>query len=149
MAEFLIRAENHWTEALTPEQRAERGITDEAFNARGEKGDIVVVMPDGHPWGREECLPKFIIIKAPTITIAQTKFLECNLSALNIDNENVMKKRRQFRVPSAIVDEIIAQGGVLTITKKILDNIKARVKKRYINISGEIVETDLTDGDFA
>lgn len=33
-----------------------------------KRGMPVVVMPDGWPWGSEERLPRFVVIKIPTIT---------------------------------------------------------------------------------
>jgi len=38
-----------------------------------KKGYPVVVMPDGHTWGKEESLPKFIIVKCPEVTVEQCK----------------------------------------------------------------------------
>ena len=34
-----------------------------------KRGMPVVVMPDTHTWGREECLPKFVIIKIPGVSV--------------------------------------------------------------------------------
>src|ERR1043166_9865558 len=30
-----------------------------------KRGDVVIVMPDGHPWGREEGPPTFLVVKVP------------------------------------------------------------------------------------
>lgn len=38
-----------------------------------KRGMPVVVMPDNHPWGLEERLPKFVVIKFPTTSIAQVE----------------------------------------------------------------------------
>ena len=38
-----------------------------------KKGYPVVVMPDGQTWGREECLPKFVIVKCPEVTVEQAR----------------------------------------------------------------------------
>lgn len=35
-----------------------------------KRGDVVVVMPDGHVWGKEERLPKFFILKVPGLSVA-------------------------------------------------------------------------------
>lgn len=47
--------------------------SDPVTDARGcyKVGDPVLVMPDGHPWGAEEGLPKFWIVKVPGATVAQ------------------------------------------------------------------------------
>jgi hypothetical protein len=34
-----------------------------------KRGMPVVVMPDSHTWGRQECLPKFVIIKLPGVSV--------------------------------------------------------------------------------
>jgi len=42
-----------------------------------KRGMPVVVMPDSHTWGREECLPKFVIIKIPGVSVDRVmKYLE-------------------------------------------------------------------------
>lgn len=45
-----------------------------------QEGDPVVVMPDGHEWGREEALPpdeggRFFILKIPGATVEEVKSL--------------------------------------------------------------------------
>lgn len=60
MAEVLVKA----IDATHP---------DPVKDARGcyKRGDPVVVMEDGHPWGSEEGLPKFWIVKIPGATVEQ------------------------------------------------------------------------------
>jgi len=42
-----------------------------------KRGMVVVIMPDGHPWGAQEGLPKFAVIKIPNITVGQaTKYTQ-------------------------------------------------------------------------
>lgn len=42
-------------------------------------GDPVVVQPDGHVWGAEEGLPRFWVVKVPSVTVAQAlAYLERN-----------------------------------------------------------------------
>ena len=36
-------------------------------------GDPVVVMPDGHQWGKEEGYPKFKVVKVPDLSVADAK----------------------------------------------------------------------------
>ena len=38
-----------------------------------KRGDPVVVMPDGHEWGRKECLPKFYVVKVPGLSVEVAK----------------------------------------------------------------------------
>ena len=62
MAEILFKA----IDATNPDPDKDR---------RGcyKKGYPVVVMPDGHTWGKEEALPKFIIVKCTEVTVEQCK----------------------------------------------------------------------------
>ena len=32
-------------------------------------GHVIAIMPDGHEWGSQECLPKFYIIKIPGVSV--------------------------------------------------------------------------------
>lgn len=76
-AEFLVRAKGHWMDNYNYEQID--NLTSEQyvqFNARTQTGDIVVVRPDGWEWGREECLPNFIVIKIPGVAIEDGKKYE-------------------------------------------------------------------------
>lgn len=63
-------------------------------------GDIVVAMPDGHTWGKEEGLPKFWIIRCPEIP--QEK-LEYYISPKNDPNTKERLARRQYQV---LVDQL-------------------------------------------
>lgn len=54
MAELLIKAISH----IHPD--SEKNIT-----GAYKKGDIVVIMPDGHVWGAKEGPPKFVLAKVP------------------------------------------------------------------------------------
>jgi hypothetical protein len=54
MAEILVKAQNLL-------------LNDGMDHERYQRGYPVVVMEDGHRWGREETLPKFIVIKIPGV----------------------------------------------------------------------------------
>lgn len=120
MAEFLIRAKGHWLDGADI-----NGMTvDEAkaYNARSEKGDIIVVRPDGWTWGRLECLPDFIVVKIPDFDPAG-KYEEALMSGKDI------LKRRKYRVPSNWVDLAISKNlSVVTYKKKVvLDNLIKKI----------------------
>ncbi len=34
-----------------------------------KRGDIVIVRPDGHPWGSKEGLPDFVLLKLPGVAV--------------------------------------------------------------------------------
>ena len=63
MAEFLIKARD--TIDL-PKDKVKR-------NRCYMRGDIVVVMPDGHEWGKEERLPKFVVVKIAGMPVETAK----------------------------------------------------------------------------
>lgn len=58
MAEILIKA---ISAAHADPMKDQRGCY--------KRGMPVVVMPDGHPWGLEEGLPKFVLLKIPLIPV--------------------------------------------------------------------------------
>ncbi len=49
--------------------------TDPAIDQAGcyKAGMPVVVMPDGHPWGPKEGLPRFFVVKFPGVSVAQIR----------------------------------------------------------------------------
>lgn len=99
MAEFLIKARNA-THA------------DPVKDARGcyKRGDIVVVMPDGHLWGSKEGLPDFVIVKVPGVDHERArKYLA---------QEPVLRRRFRIRVddvPLTIRNQLRDTGQV-TVT---------------------------------
>lgn len=58
MAEILIKAVN----ATHPDPETDR-------TGCYKRGMPVVVMPDGHPWGSAERLPRFVVIKVPGVPV--------------------------------------------------------------------------------
>ena len=42
-----------------------------------KRGMPVIVMPDNHPWGKEEGLPHFVVIKVPGVSVEKlSKYIE-------------------------------------------------------------------------
>lgn len=37
------------------------------------RGDPIIAMPDGWSWGREEGLPKFVVLKIPGLSVAKAR----------------------------------------------------------------------------
>lgn len=67
MAEFLIKARDPIDLPKDEEKR----------NRCYRRGDIVVVMPDGHEWGKEERLPKFVVVKVAGMSVETAqKYIE-------------------------------------------------------------------------
>lgn len=70
--------------------------SDPVKDVRGcyKRGDVVVVMPDGHEWGNEERLPKFVVIKIPGLAIADVQHL-CDPSR---DAAGERTRRRRWNI---------------------------------------------------
>ena len=117
MAELLIRASKHWMDDLTPAQVSvlhEGQLED--YNARTQIGDIIVVKPDGAIWGKEEKLPKFILVKLPGVSVSEVKKYEEQLLDVTIPHKSKILKRRKHRVPPIFLTPYVtANQSVVTI----------------------------------
>jgi len=85
-----------------------------------KKGDIVIIKPDGWPWGREEGLPKFLIVKLPGVTVDElAAYTASSATYRRINNINPVY------VTAAVAASV---SGSVTVTKKNLtDNILTKV----------------------
>jgi len=77
-------------------------------------GDPVVVQPDGHVWGAEEGLPRFWIIKVPSVTVAQA------LAYLERSPDRTDRLRRLWRLnvsslPGNVRNQL-QNTGTITVT---------------------------------
>jgi len=79
-----------------------------------KRGMPVVVMPDGHPWGNEERLPKFVVLRIPLVPVAKAQ----KYIAGQIENDVVMRRRlwiiRWDDLPQVAKNKL-ATNGELTI----------------------------------
>ena len=111
MAELLVKAQEPWNNDLP-----------NAPSERSRLGDIIVVRPDDHVWGNEECLPRFIVVKITNMTYEDAKHLEESLMVDDgLDEQGIMKKKmakvRKWQVPSNYMTNAINAGtSVVTIT---------------------------------
>ena len=98
MAEFLVRAKASDNPAAS------------------EVGDIIIVKPDGASWGKAECLPEYLVIKLPNISIdAVLKFQDALIDRTDAKNPTT-KKRRKWHIPSAWIAAKVSDGvSVITI----------------------------------
>lgn len=84
-----------------------------------KRGDVVVVMPDGHVWGKEERLPKFMVVKIPDLSVKDAmKYIESETDGLVV----ITRRRHKFLVddtPSVIKDELNAKGEVTVAWEEI------------------------------
>lgn len=87
------------------------------------KGDIVVVRPDGWQWGRNECLPDFIVVKVPGLAV------DISRDAMELLSDNVTERERSYAILSSYIDAAVySNTSVFTIQKnKILNYIKKKL----------------------
>lgn len=135
--EFLIKAKPHWKDSWTQEQVD--ALSPEAkkeYDSRSQVGDIIVVRPDGWEWGNEECLPNFIIVKVPDMTMEEAKQYEESL----IDAETMeVKKVRKYHVEEAEVNDAKNNGGVLQRTKaQKKNNKKIKISSKTTTATTEV-----------
>ena len=133
MAEFLIRAKGHWkdewnqtkVDGLTPRER-------DSYNARLQLGDIIVIMPDGWKWGKAECLPDFVLVKIPDMTVEEARQYVVSITEQYYDEHNNLLERtlrcKKWFLKPTWVSTIISQGGVFTISKdQVVNYIEQKV----------------------
>lgn len=103
--------------------------SDAAKDLRGcyKRGDPVVIKPDGHEWGAEERLPKFVVVRITGVTVAQ---VEKYLQAHEIDG--VVQRRRLYRlllddVPLAIRNQLRDTGFVEVTFQQVRNFIQNKV----------------------
>jgi len=126
MAQFLIKAQEPWN-----------NDSPEAPSERSRLGDIIVVRPDGHVWGSEECLPRFIVVKITNMSYEDAKHLEESLMVDDgLDEHGIMKKKmakvRKWQVPSKYMSDAIKDGNSvieITLTAKQLAFIQNLIEK--------------------
>lgn len=107
MAELLIKA----VSATNPDPIKDR---------RGcyKRGMPVVVMDDGHEWGKEERLPTFFVVKIPSISKELVKkYIESETQGVDADNNSILFRRRQWHIswndlPLAVKTKIHIDGEI-------------------------------------
>ena len=105
MAEILIKA-------------TDNSVVDPVEDREGcyKKGDPVVVMPDGHGWGRKEGLPAFVILKIPGVHVSAIKQYSSSWDFI-LDFEVVASNEEGFRIRMFAVNVSASLAGVLTKSK--------------------------------
>lgn len=128
MAEFIIKTQgNKWMESLPVESWATKNLTQEQYDARSEKGDLVQVMTDGQVyWFNNH--PQFVLIRVPELDYKKSKeTYEGGLYEETIDSEGrtiqKMRKKRKFFVSPEIVDEAIANNGELKMAPEDFEKV--------------------------
>lgn len=133
-AELLVSAKPHWMDSLTQPEVDKMTIEQkQSYNARSQIGDVIVVRPDGWTWGKEECLPNFVVVKVSDMTLEEAKKYEESLNEQFIDAKGEVQSRmlkvRKYQIPLADVNEAKTQNGILIKTKaEKIKNIKAKTE---------------------
>jgi hypothetical protein len=120
-AELLVRAKPHWMDSFTQVEVDKLSPGDkQSYEARSQIGDIVVVRPDNWVWGKEECLPNFIVVKVPGMNEVEAKQYEQSLmEQKGIDERGmpimVMLRHRKYALPKT--DITVIKTNTVTFSK--------------------------------
>jgi len=134
MAEILIKAVD-----------ATHSNTDKDRRGCYKRGYPVVVMPDGHPWGFEEKLPKFVVIKVPLISVDKVqKYIEQWL-----DGSGGLLQRRRWQIrwadlPAAVRNKLASNGEIIIKAgaySGTFDYTWSQVKGYFRNLETRLDET--------
>jgi hypothetical protein len=130
MSELLIRAKAHYLDSLTQAEVDKMSKEQrQSYEARSQVGDIIVVRPDGHKWGKCECLPEYLVVKIPD-SFEDAKYLEESLSDTTDREKPVLLKVRKH---SLAISEVSAKS----LEVKDLDEITP-VSISKTNISAKV-----------
>ncbi len=137
MAEFLIKARDP-LDLPKDEESRERCY---------RRGDIVVVMEDGHEWGKEERLPKFVVIKVPGLPVDKARaYIEPYYTDTGLVDQNSLPilKLTARRKWKALVDAVptkiakaLNEKGEYTVA---WDTIKTYVYNKLTTQTADIAE---------
>lgn len=122
MAEFLIKAIDT---AHSDPEKDKRGCY--------KRGDFVVVMPNGHEWGKEEGLPKFVVVKIPGLSVeAAKKYIQSEEGEPDADGNRPILRRRLFRIliddaPSTIKQQLMDTGEVTVTWEQVRNFVKNKL----------------------
>jgi hypothetical protein len=112
MAEVLIKALDH----VHPD-----AVIDRAGSYK--RGHPVVVMPDGHPWGKEERPPKFVVLRFPGLSVDALRaycdmWWQSALPEFGQTKPQLLQRRRwRFRLDAMpqVARDKLDESGVLTV----------------------------------
>ena len=125
-AELLVKAKPHWQDTYT-DTRINKMTSAEKihYDARSQIGDVIVVRPDGWAWGREECLPNFIVIKVPDELVSSWKYLEDVL----YDTSMKIIKTRKYNIPKSMIETAVTDKEETQIRNATLKTVIVDKKK--------------------
>lgn len=100
-AELLVQAKPNWQDDWDTVKVRNLAVKEkQTYDARAQVGDIIVVRPDGWTWGKEECLPNYVVVKIPGISYEDAQRYE---DVLKDEAGNILKKRK-YRIPLLVVN---------------------------------------------
>lgn len=109
-AEFLVIAKYHWLSNVSEEEKSKWTPEQwKEYERRITFGDIIVIKPDGWKWGKEECLPRFVVIKIIGLSYKDAKMFNDSLLA----EDKTIKKRKKYCFADNVVNDVISNGGVV------------------------------------
>lgn len=137
--EILVKARD-WT------------VPDAEEDRRGswKRGMVVTVKPDGHSWGTEEGLPRFVVIKIPLISVSRVeKYLAHQIETVNGEERVYRRRLWQIRwadLPLAARNKLNNNGQlVIKATAAYTgasDYTWAQVKPYFRNLETDTDETE-------
>jgi len=148
-AELLVKAKKHYMDDFTQEQVDKMTVEQrQSYEARSQIGDVIVVRPDGWKWGKEECLPNFVVIKMPDVTMEEakkyeeqmqdTKEVTREMTMLKSEYNTLVKDGKLTEKATAMMS--LAKVPTITATKSVETakgteqsyTLNATVKDRYL-----------------
>jgi hypothetical protein len=87
-----------------------------------KKGHVISVKPDGHKWGKQECLPKFYIVKLPKVAVEDVqKYLEPKIDILSTAEERPTIAIRKYKLDvvnlPTLAKTALERDGEITLSK--------------------------------
>jgi hypothetical protein len=122
-----------------------------------KRGYLVLIMPDGHVWGREEGLPKFVVIKLPGVPVDNEKIRKYTeewkaMTGLDPDGgpiiETQQRRRWQIRwvdLPQAARNKLASTGELVIKAGSYLgpsDYTWAQIKHYFRNLETGLDEIE-------
>lgn len=141
MAEFLIKATTtNWMDTC---DWVAKGVTQEMYDRRSEKGDIIIVKPDNTRWNFSKNLYD-VKINVPELDYEKAKatYEGCLYETTTevIDSKEVekqiMRKKMKFCVSTEVVDEAIKNNGQLTMSPEDFEKV---IMERTIDETKSII----------
>jgi len=91
-------------------------------------GHVIDIKPDGHVWGAQERLPKFFVVKIPTMKVEDAQQYMAKKEDITNPDDPVQIGMRKFRfnpdtLAAAKKTALLTTGTVSIATKDIVNNM--------------------------